>query len=143
MFKSLRHILSLLAENKQYYMWYMLYWTYQQMENLSMSAFYLHCMFSHYDNGTINTLSNDQDELVAVKKAFTHAIGTELSDNNYEKAHNKIYDTQNIDELKTLEINYNARFYRRVIKLKSIKHVTKQEYDSLMNVTEGLEEWTY
>lgn len=108
-----------------------------------MPVIFLHCEFNHYDNGTIHTLSYNKDELQAVKDGFIHAIGIELRDENYDAAADKIYAATNIDELKKLEINYNSRFYRRVIKLGSIQHITKQEYDCFMKVTENAEDWAY
>lgn len=108
-----------------------------------MSALFLHCEFSHFDNGTIHTLSHNKDELFAVKQGFIHAIATELSDENYDAATNKIEAANSIDELKKLEINYNSHFYRRVIKLRSIQHITEQEYNSLMKATENTEGWAY
>lgn len=108
-----------------------------------MSALFLHCEFSHFDNGTIHTLSHNQDELFAVKQGFIHAIATELSDENYDAATNKIEAANSIDELKKLEINYNSHFYRRVIKLRSIQPITEQEYNSLIKATENTEGWAY
>lgn len=108
-----------------------------------MSVLFLHCEFNHFDNGIIHTLSYNADELFAVKQGFIHAVGTELSDENYDAATDKIKAANSIEELKNLEINYNSRFYRRVIKLCSIKPITEQEYNSLIKANENTEGWAY
>lgn len=124
-------------------MWYMFIINLSTNRVITMTKHYLYSTFSHFDNGEINVLSSGINELYALQSAFNLAAGTELSDENYDKATDIICGSNDVEALRKFEINYDVRSYRRVIKLVGSKEITLDQYNTMTELNENKDGWAF
>lgn len=104
----------------------------------------LHVVFHHFDMGSLNVLVSGKDEMTTLlQNAFCLAAGVELSDERYEQAVNKVCSLETTEELKKHTLNYDARAYRRVIKIDEIFEISEDQYKSLEKQNLNKDDWMF
>ena len=78
-----------------------------------------------------------------LQNAFCLAAGVELSDERYEQAVNKVCSLETTEELKKHTLNYDARAYRRVIKIGEIFEISEDQYKSLEKQNLNKDDWMF